>query len=213
MSRLISITQNFIKNSHQSEQKYQLELHYLDYNFTIYYDLTSEEDPKVLNIYIKDEVPDFVYAYFSLIQGIALEALKRVSAKEFDFYIRDDQARPYFEYYGPEVYKLLALGEEIYNKHLSFSTTDLIFDPNRFGDFFNYSFSEQIELFEEFLSKYIYPHRLYSGQDFDLDIENKTIKIIYEGELLSEEIKILIHDKLKEVLYLTNTTILFQNII
>ncbi len=214
MKKIKTIISSFRANLKQDNQEYSLALNYYSYDFVLYYNLSKEEDPKLINLFLDDiNLPEVLIAYLSLLQGTALEAIKRISAKELDYYLRDDSSKSFFEFYGPEVYKILEIGSKIYNHHLNFSIEDKIFDPKNAGNFLELSYSEQIEVFEEFLSKYIYPNTLYSLQDFEIEINARSITILYRGEKIDKRLESIFREKLPLEFYLSsNIEILIKQI-
>jgi hypothetical protein len=108
--------------------------------------------------------------YFELLNGKPIEVFDRLSLKELDAFINDGKRGSVIGPYGVEHFEILKLGSSIYNKVVESSKSeDVLFDPVICGKFTDLSFSEQVEYFEEFLAKFIYP---------DVQFKNIEIEII-----------------------------------
>lgn len=182
----------------QLDQSESLLIRLEELSINLFYNLTFEEDPKLQNLTLtklpKTDFNALIVSYIHLLEGVAIEAVKRISIKELDYFLREDPKNSAFSFYSPDLYKILQIGQDLYKKHFPdqiISEEDL-FD-NISLSFFDLSFSEQIELFEEFLAKYIYSHPLYKKQEFELEeVKDQTIMLKYSGELLNHELKNLI---------------------
>lgn len=120
----------------------------------------------------------------ALYQDKALEAISRVSAKELDHFLRDEPSTPAVSYFDAKFYDVLSLGSKLVEKISGKEKKETYLFQEIDGDFFELSFSEQVELFEEFLAKKVYPFKQYDGIGFDLaDVDDK-ISIEIQGREL-----------------------------
>lgn len=118
-----------------------------------------------------------VDGFFSLVNGKALEILDRVSAKELDYFLRDENNVPSIPFYDPKFYDVLSIGEKTLKKFFEKTGETFLYEEYD-TDFFEMSFTEQIEMVEEFLSKTIYKLEEYSKIQFDVeDTDNNILKI------------------------------------
>lgn len=114
-----------------------------------------------------------------LFQGKAIQAVERITAKELDYFLRDSQSIPALSYYDPKFYEILSIGEMINKKRYGEKTARTFLFEEYDGLFFELSFSEQIEFFEEFLSRFIYKNEKFLGIQFDLeDVNDNEIRIL-----------------------------------
>lgn len=125
---------------------------------------------------ISSESLGLIDAFISLILGKPVDVLDRVTPRELDYYLRDTTDKASFEYYTDELFKIIGLGEFLYK---SISGIDekryrLIDETGQL--FFDLSFSEQVELVEEFSSKYIYPRTNFLELDVS-DIEDGILHL------------------------------------
>lgn len=130
--------------------------------------------------------------YLSLVFGKPVEVLDRLSPKELDYFLRDENSVPAFSYYTKELYEILSVGELII-KQIKGKPAEIekIFNQGEHGEFHELSFSEQIEFFEEFCSKRVYPEVRF--QNIFMDIENiedgrlvYSSRFVYPNELIEE---------------------------
>jgi hypothetical protein len=133
------------------------------------------------NYELMDEVQErgVVDLFFQLIQGRATESLDRVTNKEFDYFLRDDLKIGVFEFYDTKFYEILGIGEAIL-KFLNPKDDgpEPLMKNTAIDRFFTISFSEQIEYFEELLSRYVYGHGHYSTLEIEFDdIEDGVVVV------------------------------------
>lgn len=175
-----------------------------DLKFYISYNLTAEEDPKLKDLTLtklpKTDLNAIIVSYIHLLEGVAVEAVKRISIKELDYFLRENPKVSAFSFYSPDLYKILNIGEELYKKHLGaqVNSEETLLDNNSLA-YSELSFSEQAELLEEFLSKYVYKHSSFKNQDFELqDVDSHKLYLKYSGEVLTQDLKTLIVKMLKK---------------
>ena len=163
--------------------------------FKIQYNLSVEEDPKLQNLTItklpKTDFNALIISYIHLLEGVAIEAVKRISLKEFDFFLREVPTESAFLFYSPELYQIFRIGEEIYKKHFP---DQVITEVNLMGkdslDYYELSFSEQVELLEEFLAMYVYMHKDYKSQGFELlEVSNSCASVLINGRELTQNLQ------------------------
>ena len=110
-----------------------------------------------------------------------LDMLDRISVKEFDYYLRKDPQRPYFDKISKELLELISLGEQIKKIHKKNKSNETkIYDVKKYGPYEFMSLGEKLELIEEVLSH-------SSLVNFNLACSNVEDKTVYlRGENLNE---------------------------
>lgn len=176
--------------SHKSAHLFKLD------NLNIYVELGCRFREEAGDLFIVDlkykTALDGIYlglldGLIELYQGKALEAISRVSARELDHFLRDDPKVPAVSFYNAEFYDVLSLGSKLVKKIVGHEKKELLLHEEYEEEFSELSFTEQIELFEEFLAKRIYPLKSYQGIKFDLvDVNAGEIFIEIRGRALGE---------------------------
>ncbi len=122
--------------------------------------------------YQVNKVTDFlriVDFYFELLNGKPIEVFDRLSLKELDAFINDGKRGSVIGPYGVEHFEILKLGSSIYNKVVESSKgEEALYDQSINGKFIDLSFSEQIEYFEEFCARFIYPEVKFKNTEMDI---------------------------------------------
>lgn len=116
-----------------------------------------------------------------LVDGQKVGSLNRVSSKELDYFFRDEKQIPSVSFYGPEYLDLFSLTSGLYQSITGIESMSLAPDP----EFFQRSFSEQIEYFEEILAEAFYPYKEWSDISLDLEeVSGTKIFLRSENELI-----------------------------
>ncbi len=131
--------------------------------------------------------------FIQLIKDKAVEALDRLTPKELDYFLRDANTEKAFEFYTREIYEILSVGEMIYHYFYPKEKTTDFYNKEEQGEYSELSFSEQIEWFEEFMSKFIYPNPAYKDLVLDIiDINKDTIFINSKYEFSNNELRYIV---------------------
>ena len=139
-------------------------------------------------------------AYVAICQGKPVEAIDRLSSKEIDFYLRDDAKVASFAFYPSELYDILVVGEEL-KKIAFFKETQVKphLDTSLYGEFFELSYGEQLELVEDVLGEYYFSkYPQLAGKLVCDQVDGKAIKFYLEvGDSAPESLKSDIVDLLR----------------
>ena len=146
---------------------------------------------------------------FSLCLDKPTEVMDRITAKELDHYLRDTPSNPSVEYYSQEFYEVLSIGEKLLKSIYKKEEDQLIYEELD-AAFFELSFSEQIEAFEEFLSKHMYKDLLFRDMFFDLaDCDDREV-LITSNQRLKDDQKSEFLKQFKKELNLKEVNIKFE---
>ena len=154
--------------------KLQINLPIMNCDLALYFKTEQNEEKCIKDICFELEgnleYQGHIDLYLQMIEGRAIEALDRVNIKEYDYFLRDDVGQKLFEFYDDYLYEIIGLGEYIINylKPSENKPDSKILKENEI--FSTLSFSEQVEYFEEFLTKYIYQHKDF--HQFEINLEN-----------------------------------------
>lgn len=129
-----------------------------DQDFYSFCDLELNSDNESIikgtHYYFSDDSDIFINALFSLMQGRSIEIIDKISAKEYDNYLRLDRTKPAFTHYPTQLYDLLAITEKIKGELTGKKVTkQRVFESSLHGDFDLLSLSEKYELAEEIISE------------------------------------------------------------
>lgn len=191
-------------NSPQGEYKLELDLAWFKLTMKVAFNLVKKDEEIVTNIQYslsdKTEFLGLIDLLFCLLEERSLETFDRINAKEFDYYCRDDVSKPAFSYYSQELYQVLALGEQIYTRlrpKMSLAN-DLLLSANE--SFFDLSFSEQIDLFEEMLSKNIYQNPIYKNLEIEIiDVQDSLISLKINS-IKDDALELILRDDINKYL-------------
>lgn len=206
----MEFSQQIIKHSHSP--KYKVLTHAADYiyilklnNLNCYVELflcikKHRDDDYIVQLNYKTAL---VGPYLGILDGLislyqdkALQAITRITAKELDFFLRDRTSIPSVSYFDPKFYEILSIGKYINDTHYKNEDKVKLLSSEFDGEFIDLSFSEQIEIFEEFLAKIIYKNSKFTNFRFDLeDVSTKGVIIIYQ--VIGDD---FFHDKLQDYL-------------
>ncbi|MAZ49615.1 MAG: hypothetical protein CME65_13730 [Halobacteriovoraceae bacterium] len=120
-----------------------------------------------------------------LVDGQKIGSLNRISSKELDYFFRDEKSVPAVTFYSSEYLDLFGLMSGLYKNITGIQSKALTPDL----DYFDRSFSEQVEFFEEILAQEIYPYREWTEFNFDLDDIKDLKMFILVDRVLSESKK------------------------
>ena len=144
--------------------------------------------------------------YFQLIEGRALESLDRVTAKEFDYFLRDDTKEGIFEFYDDKFYEILSIGEEILKSIKPKDDFTRIFNGGE-EEFFDLSFSSQVEIFEEFFADTVYKHPKFHKIEFDV-LDVSLYKVTLSLTSLGSDIDFYLRTEVQDRLGLKKTELI-----
>jgi len=153
-------------------------------------------------------------ALIGLFQNRPAEAIDRFPIKELDYFLRDDRSVSAMPGYSRELYELLSVGEELKLSVFGQKSKEVtIFDPKVSGEFCSLSFTEQIELFEEFMAYHIHPLNMVEIEQLGLDdVSDISITIECEKALTSEFEQEFVK-LLKEKLFLQDVVVVIFRVI
>ena len=132
-------------------------------------------------------------ALLTLASGNPVGGLNRINAKELDFFIRDEANTPALPFYNDDFLNVFEITGSLYSYLISRKEDENI----EVSDFFDLSFSEQIEFFEELLAKEAYPHPRFHKYKFDLMDTDKDCLLIQVNEFLSQTDREYLEMKIK----------------
>ena len=141
--------------SKPKETNHQLEIKLFNQSFIISYKFYSKDDDLFIDeiFYFSDQENFLVNAYLNLLKNRALDVLDRVSVKEFDYFLREDNSKPYFNKISKELLELIGLGERLKSKHKKAKKTlESVYNEDLHGPIEFMSLGELLELIEEILS-------------------------------------------------------------
>lgn len=172
---------NLFKTPPESFHTLQIKL--FKQEFTISYKFYQKEDDFFIDdiFYYGEQENELLNAYLNLMLNRGLDMLDRISVKEFDYYLRKDPQRPYFDKISKELLELISLGEQIKKIHKKNKSKETkIYDVKKYGPYEFMSLGEKLELIEEVLSH-------SSLVNFNLACSNVEDKTVYlRGENLNE---------------------------
>lgn len=164
---------------------------------TIYYETLHKEGELCIGriVYTTDLQSEYLGVldgYIEFIKGKPVEVLDRITPKELDYFLRDKNSVPAFEAYSSELFEILSLGESILKIQLKKGGLSPLFNPEVDGVFNDLSFSEQVEFFEEFCSKYVNGDPSYDGVELSIsNIDKNILEIDSFQELGEDKIKMM----------------------
>ena len=147
------------------------------------------DDDTLFILGIKGQLSDPYHAIFDtlleLLDGRPVGSLNRLSSKELDNYLRDKPKQPALTFYNSEYLDLFSFSVALYKEITGIKESEM--EPAE--DFFERSFSEQIEYFEEILAKEFYPLPEWTDKEIDLvDCEDQKLFFSCDTELSPENI-------------------------
>jgi hypothetical protein len=121
-----------------------------------------------------EELIYLVDSYFRLIHGKKIENVKSLTAKEFDYFLKDNPTQRLFNFYPQYLFEILSIGESIYN---IVNSEEKPLYNGTFGAFKELPYGEQLEVLEDVISSLFPAKDLtklqfdYPQLDFDLSSE------------------------------------------
>ena len=198
MNRLSEyISNQTFKNPRKDLSHLRVELSRNEQYINVYFSTVHEQELLFNELFYeteaKGELLGLIEAYFCLIQGKAVEAVDRLTMKELDYFLRKDNAIPSFDYYTPKQLEVLSVGEELRRFIIpSVELENIVFDSSVNGDFFDLSYSEQLDYLEEVFSKHIYSNSSFDDCHFDFEVEESLIYINSKVKLDSTKIDYIV---------------------
>lgn len=187
-------------NQQSKDNFHQYQRNLFQIEFTIYYKFYQKEEDLFIDeiYYHASSKHDLVNAYLNLLYNRSLALLDRVSIKEFDYFLRQDNSVPYFDKISKELLDLMALGEEIKKRHVKKAAQEKrVYQPEVHGPIEFMSFGELIELVEEIIShKDLVNFNLSctNVEDLKVYLKSNDELSIKDKEFISKRIKELGHD-------------------
>lgn len=167
----------------------------LDANITIFFNTVKKEELEVemLNYFTEysGQYLGVIDAFIQLIQNRPVEAIDRFPIKELDYFLRDTTDKSSFSGYSQELYEIIGIGESIKAKIYGDKKIGFQYDPEVDGEFYTLSYSEQIELLEEFFSYFVYEKGVLQEIEV-IDIDED----IFLSSQIPEDIENLLREKL-----------------
>lgn len=198
------------EDEHNFSHKIHIPLTLLQMDLFVYLELRDEGEKVIRNVRYETshstEQLGMIDLYFQLIEGRALESLDRVTAKEFDHFLRDDSKKSIFEFYDDKFYEILAIGEEILNTVQPKDESKRIFVGGE-EEFFELSFSSQVEIFEEFFSDSVYKHPLFHTIEYDV-LDVSLYQVTISVSALSDDIDFYLRTEAQDRLGLKKTELI-----
>lgn len=158
-----------------TESFHILKVQLFNLEYVISYKFFQKDDDLFIDevFYFGAEENKLINAYLNILHHRALDMLDRVSVKEFDYFLRENPSRPYFDKISKELLELVSLGEKIKGVHKkSKEDSKKIYDEAIYGPYEFMSLGEKLELVEEVIS-----HQ--SLVRYELNCSNVEDKIIY----------------------------------
>ena len=189
--------------------KIHVSLDLLQVDLFIYLNLVDEGELIVRDVHYElsrniDQL-GMIDLYFQMIEGRALESLDRVTSREFDHFLRDDSKIGIFEYYDDIFYEILGIGEQILKTLKPKDTSERLFDGGE-EEFFDLSFSSQIEIFEEFFSDTVYKHPMFHSIEYDV-LDINLYQVVISVSELSEDLDFYLKTQVQDRLGLVKTEV------
>ena len=198
------------EGDHSFSHKVHVDLSLLQLDLFVYLDLKDEGELIVRNVCYElstsTDALGMIDLYFELIEGRALESLDRITAKEFDYFLRDDTKNGIFEFYDDKFYEILSIGEEVLKSIKPKDSFERIFDGGE-EEFFDLSFSSQVEIFEEFFADTVYKHPTFHKLEFDI-LDVKLYQITIATSRVLPELDFYLKTQIQDKLGLIKTEIL-----
>ena len=189
--------------------KIHVSLDLLQVDLFIYLNLVDEGELIVRDVHYElsrniDQL-GMIDLYFQMIEGRALESLDRVTSREFDHFLRDDSKIGIFEYYDDIFYEILGIGEQILKTLKPKDTSERLFDGGE-EEFFDLSFSSQVEIFEEFFSDTVYKHPMFHSIEYDV-LDINLYQVVISVSELSEDLDFYLKTQVQDRLGLVKTEV------
>lgn len=187
----------------------------LDVSVNVYFSLKELDEVFYNELYYSSDATGdtlgLIEGYFHIAQSKAVEGLDRVNIKELDYFFRKSNSIPSFEFYTPEMFEVLSIGEEL--RKFIFPKIDVnnlpILDTVNYGVFESLSYSDQLDFIEEYFSKFIFSSSEFIDLSFEFEVEEKEIGINVNKKI-SEIQRRYICTGLERELSLDNFTFLFS---
>ena len=174
----------------KKEFKVQAQLNELKVDVVVEFNTKQEDELLITDLSfdttLSGEYLAVMDAFFEIINNKPLEAIDRVSIKELDYFLRDENSTPAFKFYNKELYEILSIGEDLQKAGLPKKEEySLVHNPELQGDYFDLSFSEQIELIEEVSAKHFYNDLNFRGLYLECDdIDDRVIQLIVDEHFM-----------------------------
>lgn len=182
-----------------------IDFKFFDITYSVTFDTYLEGDDLFISEiqYYGPKEDIILNGYLNLLIKRGVEVLDRISIKELDYFLRQDNKTPYFDKISPELMKILELGEKIKTKFsISKSKSFIIYNPEVHGPFDLMSYGEKLELIEEaFASDSLKSFQLECIDYDDINLKiTSPIKIIDKDILYIEsELTKLLRQKIKVI--------------
>lgn len=188
-----------------SKFSHSIDFKFFEITYSVSFDTYLEgEDLFISEIQYYGPKEDIILnGYLNLLIKRGIEVLDRISIKELDYFLREDNKTPYFDKISPELMKILELGESIKTKFSkSNSKSFLIYNPEIHGPFELMSYGEKLELIEEaFASENLKSFQLECIEYNDDYLKITSLVKISDKDILSieSELNKLLCQKIKVI--------------
>ena len=206
--RILNRKNLFLNRETNIGDVFDFKLSVLKASVQLVYELKSEDELNILSLKtdLTGAYANILDALMELVDGRPIGSLNRINSKELDHFLRDDRAVAALEYYSPEFLDLFSLNSAFYKKLSGIEAKEL----SPISDFFELSFSEQIEFLEEIMAQGLYDKENFFGVEIDLeDASDGELTLMVNKKLSSEDIALI--TELFKSLILDLKSIRFEN--
>lgn len=176
---------NLYKSS--SNLSHSIDFKFFEITYSVSFDTYLEGDDLFISeIHYYGSKEDIILnGYLNLLIKRGVEVLDRISIKELDYFLREDNKEPFFDNISPELMKILELGERIKTKFSKSKYKSIvIYDPKIHGPFELMSYGEKLELIEEAIAS----DNLKNFQLECIDYDNDNLKITSSIKITDKDI-------------------------
>lgn len=184
--RILERKNIFIGSSAVGGDSFDFKLPVLNEWVKVKYDVKSEDELNILSIEtnLKGSYANILDALMELVNGRPIGSLNRINSKELDHFLRDERSTPALSFYSPEFLDLFSLNTALYKKLSGIEAKEL----KAIDNFFELSFSEQIEFLEEVMAQGLYENPKFFNVEIDLeDVGEEDITLAVNKKLSAEE--------------------------
>jgi hypothetical protein len=179
-------------NSTLAHQQFRFSFRWQSYHLQILYNL---RDSLLCDLAYSGELPfpenALLLSYFDLISDKTLSELSPISAKEVDFYLRDNPQGPIF--HANTAHELVmidhlqaALVEHIKSNQINNQSDRLFYDKEKWGEFQHLPVSLQWEMVEEFWS--LYPKLTENFEVSEIEFPSLKIAPVHHNDRSTDQV-------------------------
>ncbi len=196
--RILERKNIFIGSSAVGGDSFDFKLPVLNEWVKVKYDVKSEDELNILSIEtnLKGSYANILDALMELVSGRPIGSLNRINSKELDHFLRDERYTPALSFYSPEFLDLFSLNTALYKKLSGIEAKEL----KAIDNFFELSFSEQIEFLEEVMAQGLYENPKFFNVEIDLEDVGDEDIILAVNKKLSDEERTLVTELFKSLI-------------